>query len=511
MTGGSDVPIVIGRYALFDKIGSGGMASVFLGRMTGAAGLSRTVAVKRMHPHLAEDKELTYMLLDEARITMRIRHPNVVPTLDVTQLGDELLIVMDYVVGASLAELLARAADLGEPPPPAIIATILSQVLHGLHAAHEVRDERGEPLSVVHRDVSPQNILVGADGAARVLDFGIAKAAGRMHSTQNGQAKGKLAYMAPEQLQSTEIDRRADVFAAGIVLWEALTQRRLFAEASEALTIARVLRGVVPPPSNSVPGLDARVDEVCARALLRNKVTRYATAREMALALEACGTVPMSTVASYVERLCADALLSRASRVLRTETTPPPAAEGSDVTVRDPAPPVTSPTPVRTAVAEAVRTLVSVTPQPMQRDLEARAPTGPTWRVLVPALVLAALGVVGARAALRHDARPRAMPPVVVAAPAPPAPPEPVLSAPSTDRAPVAPPEADAQAARVTAAKPTATRTAVRSTPAGRPNAGATARPAADASAPAPAAPPKCRVVPVSRADGTLDFVEKCE
>ncbi len=485
---------MIGRYALFDKIGSGGMASVFLGRMSGAAGLTRTVAIKRLHPHLAENRELAYMLLDEARITMRIRHPNVVPTVDVTQLGDELLIVMDYVVGSSLAQLLSHANEQRELPPPAIIATIVSGVLHGLHAAHEVKDERGQPLRVVHRDVSPQNILVGADGTARVLDFGIAKAAGRLHSTQDGQAKGKLAYMAPEQLETSDIDRRADVFAAGVVLWEALTLKRLFAEASEALTIARVLRGVVTPPSELVAGLDTRFDEVCARALQRNSRARYATAREMALALEACGTVPTSVVSSYVERLCGDDLRARSARVQRTEQASPD--ESGESTIKDPTPqvstltPVRAPTPVRTQPPENVPTLISVTPQPIQPEpREARGLHG--WRLALPMLAVAGIGAFALRASIRPEGAPIAASPAPVSPPVPAPPPIGAVDPIVADAAAIA--QAVTDSAGVPkpmsrpAIPPSATRTA------------------------APAAKPKCKVVSVARADGTLDFQEKCE
>ncbi len=331
----SNVPLVIGRYVLLDKIGAGGMASVFLGRMTGAAGLCRTVAIKRLHPHLAEDRELLTMLLDEARITMRIRHPNVVPTIDVVQLDRELLIVMEYVVGVTLERVLRQAAQRSEAPPPPVAATLLAGVLHGLHAAHEVQDERGRPLDVVHRDVSPQNILVGADGVTRVLDFGIAKAVGRMlQSTQSGQAKGKLAYMAPEQLEGGAVDRRTDVFAAGIVLWETLTLARLFSAPTEALTMAKVLRGVVPPPSTLALGLDPRFDAVCAKALARSPQARFATAREMALELEAIAALPMSAIASYVERTCGDELRAHSERLRASELGP---GEMSGVsTVRDP-------------------------------------------------------------------------------------------------------------------------------------------------------------------------------
>jgi serine/threonine-protein kinase len=457
----SELPLDIGRYTLVEKIGSGGMASVYLGRLTGAAGLHRTVAIKRLHPHLAENDQLRLMLLDEARITLRIRHPNVVPTLDVAQLEQELLIVMEYVVGVSLARLIERAS---EPPPPAIVATIVASVLHGLHAAHETCDDHGAPLGVVHRDVSPQNILVGADGTTRVLDFGIAKAAGRMHATRDGQAKGKLAYMAPEQLETMEVDARTDVFATGVVLWEALTHKRLFGDENEALMTAKVLRGVVPPPSSRVGGLDPRFDAICARALERKPAARYATAREMALELEACGIVPSSVVARYVEETCGDEVLrNRSARALRAAR-----SAGASATEKDAAP-----------------ILVPVEERP---PTDGRAARRRAWGALV-AVAAAAAGAVAVHASRGRGAEPAPVP-VVVAPPraSSDAPPEaaPVAvtssSAPSADASPIASPG------------PTGAR-----------------RAAPSRAPPAPSAPKKCVVVPVTQPDGTLDFEQRCE
>ena len=199
---------LVGRYEVHDRIAAGGMATVHLGRLLGAAGFSRTVAIKRLHDGYAKDPEFVAMLLDEARLAALIRHPNVVPTLDVVAEDDELLVVMEYVEGDSVAHLTKLAQSAGQRVPVPFAAAILAQALHGLHAAHEARDKKGEPLGIVHRDVSPQNILVGVDGVARVLDFGIAKAASRATSTEDGQVKGKTAYMAPEQLQHGAVDRR---------------------------------------------------------------------------------------------------------------------------------------------------------------------------------------------------------------------------------------------------------------------------------------------------------------
>src|SRR4051794_29784074 len=196
--GAAGSPLHVGRYALYGEIASGGMATVHFGRLLGPVGFSRTVAVKRLHAHLAKDPEFVSMFLDEARLAARVRHPNVVPTLDVVAAQGELFLVMEYVQGESFARLLHVTKSNGQRIPRDIVCAVLASVLHGLHAAHEAKSERGEALGIVHRDVSPQNILVGVDGIARVLDFGIAKAAGRAQVTREGQVRGKMAYIAPE-------------------------------------------------------------------------------------------------------------------------------------------------------------------------------------------------------------------------------------------------------------------------------------------------------------------------
>ena len=214
-TAESAAPQMLGRYALYEKIASGGMASVHIGRLLGPVGFARTVAIKRMHPQFAEDPEFVSMFLDEARLAARIRHPNVVQTLDIVSTDTELFLVMDFVQGESLARLIQSANSAGQHVPPEMVATIMVGVLHGLHAAHEAKDEQGEPLQIVHRDVSPHNVLVGTDGVARVLDFGVAKAAGRAQTTRDGQMKGKVAYMAPEQIRGS-VSRATDVYAASV-------------------------------------------------------------------------------------------------------------------------------------------------------------------------------------------------------------------------------------------------------------------------------------------------------
>ncbi len=250
--------VIVGRYVIGETFASGGMGTVHLGRILGAGGFSRIVAVKRLYPWLARDGEFRQMLLDEARCVSRIRHPNVVPTLDVVEADKDLYVVMEYVHGVSLAHLLKHCEKA--PIPVSVAAGILEGVLSGLHAAHEARGEDGSPLGVVHRDVSPQNILVGADGIARLIDFGIAKAATRLQVTDPGVVKGKIGYMAPEQLVRGLVTRHADVYSCGVVLWEALANRRLGDAHGEEPLPRRIHQSEDVPPSRFSPSVSAELE-----------------------------------------------------------------------------------------------------------------------------------------------------------------------------------------------------------------------------------------------------------
>ncbi len=312
---------VVGRYVLHGEIAHGGMATVHFGRLVGEVGFSRTVAIKCLHPQYSKDPEFISMFVDEARLAARIRHPNVVPILDIVALDGELFMVMEYVQGETMARLLRAVRSKNQRVPLRIVSAIMTASLEGLHAAHEAVSERGEPLGIVHRDVSPQNIIVGLDGVARVLDFGVAKAAGRLQHTRDGQLKGKLAYMAPEQLRGTVLDRRTDVYAAAVVLWESLTGRRLFDGEDEVSIFGKVLEGVVEPPSIVVPSLPRTLDDVCLRGLQRDLAKRFQTAEDMAIALErAVGLATPREVGRWVEQNAAASLRKRAERIAEIES-----------------------------------------------------------------------------------------------------------------------------------------------------------------------------------------------
>lgn len=317
-------PRVVGRYVLHAEIAAGGMATVHVGRLMGPVGFARTVAIKRLHPHFAKDPEFVAMFLDEARLAARIRHPNVVPVLDVVAEGGELFLVMDYVEGESLSRLVGAARKAGRAPPSRLVAGIVAQALHGLHAAHEAKDERGEALDIVHRDVSPQNVLVGTDGIARVLDFGVAKAVGRSSVTREGELKGKLPYMAPEQVRrGGSVTRRTDVYAAGVVLWEALAGKRLFDGDGEAQIMAAVLDGPEGPPSEVEGSVPRALDEIAMKALSRDPSKRFDTAEDMARAIEhAMGVIPTAEISTWVRAMVAPLIAKRAEAVAQLESSP---------------------------------------------------------------------------------------------------------------------------------------------------------------------------------------------
>lgn len=314
-------PLVLDRYEIIDELASGGMATVYLARLGGLAGFQRLVAIKRLHPHLQHEHEFVQMFLDEARLAARIHHPNVVPILEVGASDAGYYLVMEYVEGDTLARLVARAMSVTLPAfPPAIAVRIMLDALEGLHAAHELTDEFGEPLHLVHRDVSPQNILVATGGQARITDFGVARALSRLSTTRAGQLKGKLAYMAPEHINGSEMDRRADVFSAGVVLWEALTMKRLFKGETDAETLSRALFRPIPTVRQVEPSVPAELDQVVMRALARDPAQRYASclafAEDLERAARQAGAVAsVRDVASFVTATMAREIQAQRDKV----------------------------------------------------------------------------------------------------------------------------------------------------------------------------------------------------
>jgi serine/threonine protein kinase len=310
---------VVAEYVLGERLAAGGGGTVHLAVKLGALGFRRLVAIKRLHPHLAHDAEFVARFKDEIRLVSRFTHPNIVQTFDVVESPQELALVMEFADGVTLQELLVDARNAGVGVPPAVTTGIVCQALHGLHAAHEARDDLGRALQIVHRDVSPQNVMVGKDGLVKVLDFGIAKAINDSHVTRTGHVSGKVAYMAPEQVLSGAVDRRTDVFAAGVVLWEALTGQRLFRGPGtpEIVAVSNILELRVPPPSEIRADLSGELDHIVLRALERDPARRFGSARDFALALESVMVVASaSDIAGTTADLCS-ARLERRSAALQ--------------------------------------------------------------------------------------------------------------------------------------------------------------------------------------------------
>lgn len=295
---------------VYGVIASGGMATIeYAGRATAAGTLE--VVVKRPHARFASDSDFIAMFMDEARLSLRLRHANIVRTCGVLP-QPSLALVLEYVPGESLFELLRLARSAHREVPPDIAAALLAGVLHGLHAAHETRGEDGQPLHIVHRDVTPENILVGADGIARVLDFGIAKAIGKVRQTQDGEFKGKPAYIAPEQLRNAPVTPRTDVYSAAVVLWEALAGRTLFGRTHDAITLDAVRGATVPALRESRGDIPESLERIVRRALAREPEERFETALAMARALETeVGVASQSAVMEWVEQLAGKHLRRR--------------------------------------------------------------------------------------------------------------------------------------------------------------------------------------------------------
>lgn len=274
-----------GRYETVRPIARGGMAEVYLATLRGEGGFARPVAIKQILPHLVTQPGFEEMLLDEARLVACIQSPYVVSTIDLGRTSDGMpFIVMDFVDGLTLRQMIART---GGRIPVASAARVLEHVAQGLHEAHEARDLEGRHLEIVHRDVSPQNIMVGVDGRARVLDFGIARALHRISETRTGEMKGKLSYFSPEQAEGERVDRRTDVFGWGVVAWEALTGRQLFPATDMVALVEKLLFAPIVSPADHNREVPAALAAVVLRALEREPSARYATARELVLAWRA--------------------------------------------------------------------------------------------------------------------------------------------------------------------------------------------------------------------------------
>ncbi|MEM6956118.1 MAG: protein kinase, partial [Myxococcota bacterium] len=276
----------IGRYRLLGEVARGGMATVHFAQLAAAHGFEKWVAVKLMHEHISQDQTFVSMFLDEARIVSQLNHPNICQVLDFGDDSDRLFLVMEYMHGETLASIVRNTWKAGKRVPLWFAARTIADVARGLHAAHELKDRTGKPVGLVHRDVSPQNVMVLYDGVSKLMDFGVVRAEGRLTETQAGTLKGKFAYMAPEQLRGADSDKRADIWALGVMLWELACGKRLFRAKGEGETAVMVIQGDIPDPRSRIEGFPDALADVIMGCLTRNPEQRTATARDVAVGLE---------------------------------------------------------------------------------------------------------------------------------------------------------------------------------------------------------------------------------
>jgi serine/threonine-protein kinase len=334
-----------GKYELVSRLAGGGMAELFLARSRSLRGFEKYLVIKRIHRSRTDDAGFVRMLLDEARVAATLDHPNIVQVYDVGHVDGEFFIAMEHIVGHDLGEILRASERVDQAPPPLGLAlAIVGSACAGLHHAHGKCDFEGRPLGIVHRDVTPQNLMVTFEGAVKVVDFGIAKAASREVETVAGTLKGKIGYIAPEQCQGLAVDRRADVFALGVVLYELISGTRLYKEASEFETLKKIVDGPVPSLRKHDPGVLPALDDIVTRCLQKDPERRFATARALHGALDdvvmaerlATGMVPL---ARYMERLFARERESSAGSGLHRlgdDTSPRYSGERGTVAARPP-------------------------------------------------------------------------------------------------------------------------------------------------------------------------------
>lgn len=430
-------PERVGKYELLLPLGTGGTATVYLARTRGVAGFEREVALKLVHAHLRADEESRLHLLEEARLAARIRHPNVVPVTEVDADACGVFLVMDYVEGEALSGLVRVLRDQNHRLPPRLTARIMNDALAGLHAAHELRDSQGQLVGLVHRDFSPQNILVGIEGVARLADFGVAKAASRTVRTKTGLVKGKVAYMSPEQARGHRVDRRCDVWAAGVVLWELITGRKLYDHEDDVATLLSVVTEEPPRLASVMQGVPHALDEAVAYALTSDVNNRCPSAETLRCMLESAwdecgGMATTAELGSFVRQTVGHKLAERRAHAARGRVTPPmhSAVLGSGSSIggaSDPAVlmgerPSAAPRPPEDGTKTAISAAV-----PAAERVRSQAPA-PAWRrplgfAFAGSLAVIAVGVLGL-----SDSKPEATPVVRSAAVVPK--PDPTLAEP---------------------------------------------------------------------------------
>jgi serine/threonine protein kinase len=357
----ANLPRPFGPYTLLQRLAAGGMAEVYLARASGVAGFEKLVAIKRIHPHHSVDEGFGSMLVDEAKLSVSLSHRNIVQTLDLGRVDDAYVLVMEHVEGYDVHHVLEGLRQAGRLLPVDLAAHVIAEVCRGLDYAHQHRDERGEPTGIVHRDVSPQNVLLSFAGEVKIADFGIAKAKSRQSDPESGIIKGKYFYMSPEQAWAEPLDHRSDIFSAGVVLWELLVGERLRQESQIQLLLDAVRQAHVPAPSSSRAAIPGELDAIVARATAVNPADRYANAGKMADALTAylASREPIHASRRIGEMLAA---------------TPPP----SSAAAQFPASGV--PQTRDRVVTQSAQDLPTPTESPLRYDLDEGRPTVAGWR-----------------------------------------------------------------------------------------------------------------------------------
>jgi serine/threonine protein kinase len=282
------LPREFGKYHLIELVATGGMAELYRAKLYGAGGFEKDLAIKKILPTLAKDSSFTQMFMDEAMITVTLNHGNIVSVMDFGQINNEYFLVMEYIDGVDLQNLILKSTQSASPIPIDIAVYIAIQICNGLAYAHRKVGSDGQPLGIIHRDVSPQNILLSFEGEVKIVDFGIARAASRITSTQAGVVKGKVSYMSPEQITGQQLDNRSDIFAIGVMLYEMLTNRLPFEGETPQQSMALVTRGDYEKPQKINKKIDKQLAAVIKKALEKNPKKRYATANKMAEALSGC-------------------------------------------------------------------------------------------------------------------------------------------------------------------------------------------------------------------------------
>ncbi|MBK7858675.1 MAG: serine/threonine protein kinase [Archangiaceae bacterium] len=331
--GSPKVSTRFGKYSLVDRIAVGGMAEIFLARQAGLEGFEKTIVIKRIRPHLSKQASFVKMFLNEAKLAAQLNHPNIVQIYDLGKIGESYFIAMEYIFGRDMRRIIPKADSLGIPFPMVYALKIASSVCEGLYYAHQKVDLYGNPLNIVHRDVTPENIFVSFDGTVKVLDFGIAKAANQIEQTRAGEIKGKLSYMSPEQCMGKLLDCRSDLFSLGVVLYEWLTGFKLFTGDSEVAILKSITEGKIYAPSYFKADIPEAVEAILMKALEKDREKRYQTAWEMQYDLDQFLSQYEFTpsnihLSNFLKQLFNDELEEEKKRIGRTVT---PAGPGEIV------------------------------------------------------------------------------------------------------------------------------------------------------------------------------------